>query len=70
MHRHALRDDEWDKIKDFLPGRVGHVGRRRRTIACSSMSLSFAIAPALHGVICRSVSAKASPFIVAFADGA
>lgn len=26
MHRHALRDDQWDKIKDFLPGRVGHVG--------------------------------------------
>ena len=26
MHRHALRDDQWDKIRDFLPGRVGHVG--------------------------------------------
>jgi hypothetical protein len=23
MHRYALRDDQWDKIKDFLPGR-GH----------------------------------------------
>ena len=26
MHRHALRDDQWIKIKDFLPGREGHVG--------------------------------------------
>ena len=24
MHRYALRDDPWDKIKDFLPGREGH----------------------------------------------
>lgn len=26
MHRHALRDDQWETIRDFLPGRVGHVG--------------------------------------------
>lgn len=26
MHRHALRDDQWNKIKDFLPGCEGHVG--------------------------------------------
>jgi transposase len=26
MRRHALRDDQWDKIRDFLPGRYGHVG--------------------------------------------
>ena len=26
MHRYALRDDQWAKIKDFLPGRKGHVG--------------------------------------------
>ena len=24
--RYALRDDQWDKIKDILPGREGHVG--------------------------------------------
>src|SRR3979490_2705973 len=24
--RYALRDDQWDRIKDFLPGREGHVG--------------------------------------------
>ena len=26
MERHALRDDQWERIKEFLPGRVGHVG--------------------------------------------
>jgi hypothetical protein len=26
MRRYALRDDQWDRIKDFLPGREGHVG--------------------------------------------
>ena len=26
MDRDGLRDDEWDRIKDFLPGREGHVG--------------------------------------------
>ncbi len=26
MHRYGLRDDQWDRIKDFLPGRAGHVG--------------------------------------------
>ena len=24
--RHALRDDQWERIKDLLPGRSGHVG--------------------------------------------
>jgi transposase len=26
MRRYALRDDQWDRINDLLPGRVGHVG--------------------------------------------
>ncbi len=26
MHRYALRDDQWAKIRDFQPGREGHVG--------------------------------------------
>lgn len=26
MHRYGLRDDQWDRIKDTLPGREGHVG--------------------------------------------
>lgn len=26
MARYGLRDDYWERIKDFLPGRQGHVG--------------------------------------------
>ncbi len=26
MRRYALRDDQWDRIKDMLPDRVGSVG--------------------------------------------
>ena len=26
MQRFALRDDQWQRIKDMLPGREGHVG--------------------------------------------
>ena len=28
--RYALRDDQWERIKDMLPGREGHVGRTVR----------------------------------------
>jgi transposase len=27
-YRHKLRDDQWDKIKDHLPGKAGDAGRR------------------------------------------
>lgn len=26
MRRYGLRDDQWERIKDLLPGRQGHVG--------------------------------------------
>lgn len=26
MRRYGLRDDQWERIEDFLPGRDGHVG--------------------------------------------
>ncbi len=26
MRRYALRDDQWERVKDVLPGREGHVG--------------------------------------------
>jgi transposase len=27
MRRYGLRDDQWERIRDLLPGRIGHVGR-------------------------------------------
>lgn len=26
MTRYGLHDDQWERIKDLLPGRIGHVG--------------------------------------------
>ncbi len=34
MRRYALRDDQWDRIKDILPRREGHVGVTARIIGC------------------------------------
>jgi transposase len=30
MLRDGIRDDQWDRIKDLLPGRIGHVGATAR----------------------------------------
>lgn len=30
MKRYGLRDDQWDRIKDLLPGREDHVGTTAR----------------------------------------
>ena len=27
MRRYGMRDDQWERIQDLLPGRGGHVGR-------------------------------------------
>jgi hypothetical protein len=34
MRRYGLRDDQWDRIKDLLPGREGHWGALPRTTDC------------------------------------
>jgi hypothetical protein len=38
MERFGLRDDQWDRIKDILPGREGHVGGTRRDGAAVYLS--------------------------------
>jgi transposase len=30
LRRYALRDDQWERIKDFLPGQPGHAGANAR----------------------------------------
>ena len=30
MTRYGLPDDQWERIKDLLPGRIGHVGATAR----------------------------------------
>ncbi len=40
MRRYALRDDQWERIKDILPGKEGDVGARANIIT-TILSLSF-----------------------------
>ncbi len=37
MRRYALRDDQWERIRDLLPGREGYVGGQLRITAYLSM---------------------------------
>ena len=57
MRRYALGDDQWDRIKDILPGREGMGAARRRTIGCSSKPFCSGFAPASRGAICPSALA-------------
>ena len=54
MRRYALRDDQWDRIKEILPGREGHVGGHGGGQSAVRRSRSVQIfAPAsLGGAIC------------------
>ena len=70
MHRHALRDDQWIRIKDFLPGRDGHVGGTASNNRLFVDAVVFRFARVFPGVICQSVSAMVSPSTGAIADGA
>ena len=56
MRRYALRDDQWDRIKDFLPGREGHVGGTAADNRLSWRPFFSDIEQASHGAIFRSAS--------------
>jgi len=53
MQRFGLRDDQWERIKDFLPGRDGHVGGNAADTDCSSMRFFIDIGRAFRGAICQ-----------------
>jgi len=54
MTRYGLPEDQWERIKDLLPGRTGHVGATARDTADLSKRLSIATVPEFPGVTCRS----------------
>ena len=57
MRRYALRDDQWERIKDLLPGREGHVGVTALDNRLFVEAVLTAIAPAFPGAIFLSGSA-------------
>ena len=51
MRRYGLRDDQWDRIKDFLPGVKGTWAARRKIIDCLSRPFSTDLELGVPGVI-------------------
>ena len=52
MRRYALRDDQWDRIKEILPGREGHVGGTAADNGLLVEAVLLDFAPASLGAIC------------------
>ena len=56
MRRHALRDDQWDRIKDFCPAEKDMWAARRPTIGCLWRPFFSGTELAFLGATFRSVS--------------
>ena len=69
MQRFGLRDDQWERIKDFLPGREGHVGGNAADNRLFIDAVLYRYRTGIPGVICRRVSATGRSCINALADG-
>ena len=69
MRRYALRDDQWDRIKDILPGREGHVGGTAADNRLFVEAVLSGFAPASLGAICPSALATGRSSISASTDG-
>jgi transposase len=70
MRRHGLRDDQWDRVKDLLPGQPGSVG----VTAADNRGFVEAVlyryrAPASRGKTCRNASVMPGTSIAASAAG-
>jgi transposase len=68
MRRYALRDDQWERIKDILPGREGHVGVTATTAGYSRQYFTV-IAQVHRRATCRNVLATRSRFMRGFRAG-
>src|SRR6185312_1644763 len=69
MQRFGLRDDQWERIKDFLPGREGHVGGTAVDNRLFVDAVLYRYRTGIPGGICRCASATGRLFTSASADG-
>ena len=69
MRRYALRDDQWDRIKEICRAARAMLAARRRTIGCSSKPFCSDFAPASLGAICPSALATGRSSISASTGG-
>ena len=69
MRRFGLRDDQWERIENLLPGRDGSVGVTAADNRLFVEAVLYVIALACHGVICRSGSVRGQRSICGSAVG-
>ena len=53
MRRFGLRDDQWERIKDLLPGREGSVGVTAADNRLFIEAVLYRYLPECRGAICR-----------------
>ena len=69
--RYALRDDQWERIKDLLPGRAFPLlSHCRRTIGCSWKLCCTDIGQEFPGVTCFLVHTRTAPMLKEWGVGA
>jgi transposase len=69
MRRYALRDDQWDRIKDFLPGREGHVGGTAADNRLFVEAVLYRYRAGIRGATCLSALVIGRSSISASVDG-
>ena len=56
MRRYALRDDQWERIRDLLPGREGHVGVTARDNRLFVEAVLYRYRAGVFGEACRNAA--------------
>jgi hypothetical protein len=69
MRRYALRDDQWDRTKEILPGREGHVGGTAADNRLFVEAILFRFRAGILGAICPNALATGRSSISASTDG-
>ena len=69
MRRYGLRDDQWDRIKDLLPGCEGHVGGTAEDNRLFVEAVLYRFRTGCPWRIYRSVSVTGKRFINGLVDG-
>ena len=69
MRRYGLRDDQWDRIKDLLPGREGHVGGTAEDNRLFVEAVLYRFRRDVPGATYRSVLAPGKPSTNGLAGG-
>jgi hypothetical protein len=69
MRRYGMRDDQWERIPDLLPGQEGHVGVTAADNRLFVEAVLYRYRPACRAAIFRSASAIGKTCINASANG-